>query len=96
MSAKKKAVNLTVQIDQPSGAGFSVYIGPTIPALIQQGTIYPVSRDEAIATMQKAVDQYPQIKSLIVSGDTLASDRVKINTPGNKLYVDYHALASGK
>lgn len=83
---------------QPDGnaAGFCVYIGPTILGVIQSGTIYPGDREKALAAIAPAVELHPTIAHLVVTGDTLPEDRIKVKTPGNLLYVQYKQLASGK
>lgn len=95
-TAKTEAVDsaVTQKADTtPSGAGFCVYIGPTITGVIQSGSIHHGSKDEALANIQLAVDKYPLIKALVVPGEALAESRVKVKTPGNYLYNQYRALA---
>lgn len=75
--------------------GFCVYLGPTIVGVIQNGTVIHGSREEALASVSGAIKKYPLIATLIVAGDTLAEDRIKVKTPGNWLYVNYHKLRSG-
>lgn len=77
-------------------AGFCVYIGPSITGVIQTGTIYHGCRADALKSAELAVKRYPLVTDLIVTGDTLAVDRIKVKTPGNLLYVNYHRLASRK
>lgn len=84
---------------KPSAAapGFYIYVGPTITGVIQTGHVFRVSsREEAAAAIPQAVERYPLIKSLIVSGDTYPEDRIKVKTPGNLLYVKYQQLLSRK
>ena len=61
---------------------FCVYLGPTIVGVIQYGTIYMGSKEQALKTAAAAIEKYP----LIVTSKTLAQDRIKIKTPGNLLY----------
>ncbi len=97
MSTRKpRAAKRTAQKNQPKAAGFCVYIGPTILGVIQNGTVLCGSKEEAVASVSQAVEKYPLVKTLIVTGDTLGADRIKVNTPGNLLYVNYHKLASGR
>ena len=42
------------------------------------------------------MDARPLIAQLVVDGETLPVDRIKVKTPGNLLYVTYHKLAAGK
>lgn len=79
-----------------TGAGFCCYIGPTILGVIQSGTIYPGSREAALAAIAPAAEKYPLIASLVVDGKTLSADRIKVKTPGNLLFVNYKKLAAGK
>mgnify|MGYP007101918976 CR=1 FL=1 len=71
-----------------------VYIGPSIRGVIQKGTIFPGSRAEVEAFLEGAIQKYPRIKSLIVSGDTLAADRISVNTPGTRLSTEYGRLVA--
>lgn len=87
VKAKAKAVR--------KAGGFCAYIGPTIQGLIQNGTIYEGSKRDVLKcpAMRRAVDTYPEIAGLLVSGDILTEARRKIKTPGSLLYVQYKALA---
>lgn len=76
--------------------GFCVYIGPSISGVIQSGTIYPGNRKAVIASLAERIEKYPQIASLVVGEDTLPTDRTKVKTPGNLLYVKYHELTGRK
>lgn len=80
----------------PKSAGFSVYIGPTIPGVIQSGHVYGSPRAEALKVIAPIVEKRPLVASLLVDGDTLAADRIKVKTPGNLLFVNYKRLASGE
>lgn len=71
-----------------------VYIGPSIKGVIQKGTIYPGSRQEVIAVLDRAIQKYPRIRNLIVSGDTLAVDRISVKTPGTRLSTEYKKLVA--
>lgn len=65
---------------------FFCYIGPGITGLIQHGTIFRGTREEAMAAAAAAIEKYPSVKSLIVSGDRLPAARLKVKKPGNALY----------
>ena len=75
-------------------AGFSCYIGPNIPGIIQKGTIYPVGRAEAIKLpeVELAALKRPSIVALIVDGSTLSEDRIKVKKTGEPLYAAYRSL----
>lgn len=77
-------------------AGFCVYIGPTIPGVIQSGHVYGGSRDEALKTIAPIVEKRPLVAALLVDGSTLAVDRIKVKAPGNLLFVTYKKLAAGE
>ena len=77
-------------------AGFCVYIGPTIPGVIQAGHVYNGSREKALKEISDIVEKRPLVASLLVDGLTLAVDRIKVKTPGNLLFVNYKKLASGE
>lgn len=92
MSQKKK----TTKADAVTDNGFCVYLGPSIIGVIQNGTVFNGSKEEVLSSLKSATEKYPMIASLIVTDKTLSEDRVKVKTPGNLLYVNYHKLASGK
>lgn len=97
MSTKKpRAAKRTAPKNQPKAAGFCVYIGPTILGVIQTGMVLRGTKEEAVETVALAVEKYPLVKTLIVPGETLGVDRIKVNTPGNLLYVNYHKLVAGR
>jgi len=76
--------------------GFCVYIGPSIPGIIQSGTVYHGNRAKALKAIAPIVEARPLVADLVVDGATLSADRIKVTTPGNLLYVNYHKLASGE
>lgn len=90
-TAKKKAVKKA----DAGGAGFCVYIGPSIRGVIQSGTVYRGERSAVLAELAPAIEQRPLIASLVVDGATLPADRIKVKTPGNLLFVNYRNLAAG-
>ena len=86
-AAKKKPAALKKPADSGS---FCVYLGPTMMGVIQRGTIYRGGRKEVLDALAPVIAQYP-----LVSDETLPTDRIKVKTPGNLLYVNYHKLAKG-
>lgn len=72
---------------------FCVYLGPNIRGVIQSGTVYSGTKEKALASLSTAAVEYPLIAKLIVPGETLAEDRVKVKQAGNLLYVNYNKLA---
>ena len=43
-------------------SGFCIYIGPNIKGLIQTGTIFRGSRENALRTAAAAIERYPLVK----------------------------------
>ena len=76
-----------------AGAGFVVYLGPTIRGVVQNGTIFPGTKKNAVESIVADDQLRAKIAELIVDGSTLPVDRLKVKTPGNLLYVKYHQLA---
>lgn len=77
-------------------AGFCVYIGPTIPGVIQSGHVYSGDRTAVLKEIDHIVEKRPLVAALLVDGLTLAVDRIKVKTPGNLLFVQYKKLAAGE
>lgn len=73
---------------------FCVYLGPSIRGVIQSGTVYTGSKEKALASLESAVKTYPLIAKLIVPGETLPEDRIKVKTAGNLLNVHYNKLVA--
>lgn len=96
VTAKKSAVRKkTAKKADAGGAGFCVYIGPSIQGVIQSGTVYRGERSAVLTELAPAIEQRPLIASLVVDGATLPVDRIKVKTPGNLLFVNYRKLAVG-
>lgn len=75
---------------------FCVYLGPTIVGALQCGTVFLGTKDEVVKRLSDVLEKYPLAKSLIVTGENVARDRVKVKTPGNILYVNYHKMIAGR
>lgn len=89
---KTKDVTEKPVIEEKPDAGFFVYLGPSIRGLVQNGSIYAGPRSEVEKLLAGAIQKYPRIATLIVSGETLPADRIKVKTPGNYLYDTYRKL----
>lgn len=89
---KKEAKEKKAAAALKKDAGFFVYLGPSIRGVIQTATIFEGSRVEVEEFLAGPIERYPRIKRLLISGDTLAEDRIKVKTPGNGLYVAYTKL----
>lgn len=94
-SPKAAKKHPAAQKKSAESGGFCVYLGPTMMGVIQRGTIYRGGRREVLDAIAPVIEQHPLIASLVVSDDTLPADRIKVKTPGNLLYVNYHKLAKG-
>lgn len=84
----------TIKNEKPDSeaAGFYCYIGPSIPGLIQHGTLYRGTRKKALAAASAAIKKHPLIRTLIVSGENLPEARLKVKKPGNALYKNYQHI----
>ena len=74
---------------------YYVYIGPSLRGVIQKGAIYTGTRAEVEEFLADAITRFPRIRKLLVSGETLAVDRIEVQTPGTRLYNEYRKLAAG-
>ena len=72
-------------------ASFFMYLGPTILGVIQNASIY--AADE-LYKLDSAIEKYPRIKALLISDKTIAEDRINVNKPGTRLYVEYNRLVN--
>ncbi|MCC8080171.1 MAG: hypothetical protein LIO57_09010 [Oscillospiraceae bacterium] len=77
-----------------SGAGFCMYIGPSITGVIQNGTVYSGSRAAVLksAAVKIALDKYPLAAELIVDGAELPEALQKVKTAGTELHKKYRAV----
>ena len=73
----------TAQVLSP---GYYVYIGPTIRSFCQHNSIYTGSREDVEKLLARAIEKYPPIAQLLVSGDELAEARQMIKQPGNRIF----------
>ena len=74
--------------------GFCVYLGPSIRGYVQNGTIYEGSRETVLQFLATAIERYPRIGKLIVTGDDLPEARKKIKTKGSVLHEEYRRFAA--
>ena len=88
------AENKPPQTSKGGGAGFCVYIGPTIVGLAQNGTIYPGPKQQVKQSPELALvaEKYPLAADLLVDGEKLAEARAKVREPGNLLNNKYKQL----
>lgn len=101
VNKKAKAAEKTaakIKTKKPVGCvtGFYCYIGPSIAGLIRNGAIFRGTREEAFTAAAAAIEKQPLVKTLIISGDTLPGDRIKVKTRGNALYENYQRIAGKK
>ena len=80
------------KVERSTADSFYCYIGPSITGLIQHGDICRGTRKKAMAAAAAAIEKYPLIKTLIVSGDKLPEARLKVKKPGNALYKNYQRI----
>ena len=75
-------------------ASFFMYLGPTIQGVIQNASIFTGTRKEVEKLLAEQIGKYPRIKTLLISGETIAEDRINVIKPGTRLYVEYHRLVN--
>ena len=76
--------------------GFCVYLGPSIHGVIVHGAVFPEDRAATLERIKEILTLHPLVASLIVSGESLATSRLQVKTPGNLLYINYNKLAGRK
>ena len=91
--ARNNTDSISKQI-KPDDGGFYCYIGPNIPGFIQSGQIYMGAREAALSAASAAIERFPLVKTLLVSGTALAEARLKVKKPGNALYANYQKIAA--
>ena len=91
----KPAARTAAKKKKPADAkgGFCVYLGPSIQGVILSGTVFAADRQSAIGGLGSAIEKYPLVAGLIVSGEELPECRLNIKTPGNLLNANYEKLA---
>ena len=78
-----------------AGANLSVYIGPTIWSVIQQGTIYHGTPEYVLENdpaLKIALKRVPSIAGCVVSADGLTDARKAAQTKGTEQYKNYKAV----
>ena len=78
---------------KPAKCGFCVYLGPSIRADIQHGTVYPENKEKTAKKLGELIGQYPLVKSLLIHGNEVSASRIKIQTPGTLLNDQFKRLA---
>lgn len=77
-------------------SGIYCYIGPNLAGLMQSGKVFRGTRAEVLKEAAEAIEKYPLVKTMIVSGEELAFSRMKVKTPGNALYKNYQRIAASR
>ena len=91
--ARNRTDSVSKQI-KPDDGGFYCYIGPNIPGLIPNGQIYMGTREAAFSAASAAIERFPLVKTLLISGTALPEARLKVKKPGNALYANYQKIAA--
>lgn len=88
--------NIDPKLKEAAGdtGSFCVYLGPSIRGVIQSGTIFKGTKEEIISLLPAAISAAPLIAKLIVPGETLSEDRIKVKQAGNLLNINYNKLAA--
>lgn len=93
--SKKTTKNTAAKPDDPQ-IPYCVYIGPSIRGVITEGEVFSMSKKDALQFLYSAVERYPSIERLLVTGAELPEARIQVKTPGNMRYNNYIQLASGQ
>lgn len=80
----------TTQVLNP--VTYLVYIGPTIKSAAQHNTILSGTREEIEKRLAPAIEKYPPIAQLLITGEELAAARKMIKQPGNRLFEENKRL----
>lgn len=75
---------------------FWCYIGPNLTELIQTGTIFRGTREDALEAAKDSIEKFPLVKTLIISGEHLPLARLEVKKPGTALNKNYMKVAAGK
>lgn len=75
---------------------FSVYVGPTIPGVVQEGTIFPEPREETARKFAERFPDRPGLLPLIVDSDALARALADVKKPGTALGHSYKKAAMNR
>lgn len=66
-----------------------IYIGPTIPGVAKENTVYNNGLPE---TLSKKAEEVPAIKALIIPVEKLAAASVELAKPGSALSIVYNKI----
>ena len=92
-TVKKPAAKATSRVQPKPGAGYCVYIGPSIRGAVQYGQILHGTVQEAKDLLGGVIERWPLVGALIIPGDLLPDARIKVKTQGTALYDQYTRLA---
>ncbi|MBE6537939.1 MAG: hypothetical protein E7671_00550 [Ruminococcaceae bacterium] len=73
-------------------SGIYVYIGPSIRGVIQNGSIFAGTREEALKKNSAAIEFCSKIERLIVADSDIMSAKKKIKEGGNTVSLAYRAV----
>ena len=90
------AKKTTAAAAQPVEQAFSVYIGPSLRSGVTKGQIFPMSREEAIASIPRVMEKHPLVAKLIVDGKDLPEARILVKKSNSLLHKYYEKLARGQ
>ncbi len=69
------------------------YIGPNIRGYLHSGQVFRGERDAVLQGLAGVAEQYPLVKTLLVSGENLPVARLKVKEPGNAYYANFQKLS---
>ena len=91
-TVKKNAARATGRVQPKPGAGYCVYIGPSIRASVQYGQILHGTIADAKEALKPVIDRWPLIGAMIIPGELLSEARIKVKTHGTALNDQYTRL----
>lgn len=87
---RTRAARAVKEPENRSGVFF--YIGPTLRGLLRTGQMFRGAHSAALEAAKEAIEKYPLVKTLIVSGDAFPAARLRLLESGNALRANYDAL----
>lgn len=94
---KDAAVEENAEDDKESMKEYDlfVYAGPTLPyGRLKENAVFRGTFEDIKQYLSDVLEEYPQIKNLIVPTEKLASFSVKVKTPGNIAHKYYSDIVS--
>lgn len=87
--------NATAQQSEKAGYTKYVYVGPPLPrGALNYGAVFDGTMEEITGYLSDVLEDYPQVRRLIVPVHRLADASAKARTPGNILHKYYNDVVT--